>query len=251
MKFKVRSLREIVQKGVVAQSELDSVLASQDFLWKVRNTLHFLTGSHQDQLIFEHQERVAATLGYHDAESAARSRNSCATTICMRRGSAASRSSSPSAVSRPTALSPHRAHLQPPHPPRRAHPGRRARHRRPDDPRGPADAVGIFGDAQRHGVKISSRGRELLQGRRSERGARDAPSVVRSFLEVLQGRSRSTRRCGHARVGVLGAIFPEFNRTAAWCYATLPHLHRRRALAARHRGARAARRGEHRASARC
>ncbi len=33
-------------------------------LWRVRNTLHFLTGSHQDQLTFELQERIAATLGY-------------------------------------------------------------------------------------------------------------------------------------------------------------------------------------------
>jgi len=68
VKFKVRSLREIVQKGVVPESELQSVLGSRDFLWKVRNTLHFVTGSHQDQLTFEHQDRVAAMFGYHDAE---------------------------------------------------------------------------------------------------------------------------------------------------------------------------------------
>src|SRR5882757_2883531 len=68
VKFKVRNLREIVQKGVIPESEVDAVLESRDFLWKVRNTLHFLASGHQDQLTFEYQEQVAAALGYHDAD---------------------------------------------------------------------------------------------------------------------------------------------------------------------------------------
>jgi [protein-PII] uridylyltransferase len=64
IKFKVSSLRELAVKGVMNATELAEIEHARDFLFRVRNAMHFLTRSHQDQLTFELQEEVAANLGY-------------------------------------------------------------------------------------------------------------------------------------------------------------------------------------------
>jgi [protein-PII] uridylyltransferase len=66
VKFKIDSLQDLVDRGVVTQAEIDELVAARDFLWRVRNALHFLSGRHQDQLIFEHQPRIASDLGFRD-----------------------------------------------------------------------------------------------------------------------------------------------------------------------------------------
>jgi len=69
VKFKVRSLDELVVKGVLCETELAGILQAQDFLFRVRNALHFLSGRHQDQLTFENQLTIAAELGFEDDET--------------------------------------------------------------------------------------------------------------------------------------------------------------------------------------
>jgi [protein-PII] uridylyltransferase len=64
IKFKVSSLRELAVKGVVNSRELDGIELAQDFLFRVRNALHFLSRGHQDHLTFEVQQLVAENLGY-------------------------------------------------------------------------------------------------------------------------------------------------------------------------------------------
>jgi [protein-PII] uridylyltransferase len=228
VKFKVRSLREIVQKGVVAQSELDFVLGSQDFLWKVRNTLHFITGSHQDQLTFEHQERVAATLGYRDADErraveeflrdyylhAARIRRfaQMVTDRCLETNRPYQR------IGRIFS--------------RRIGPGLRIQGGEIviEDPTilgEPANVVAVFVESQRHGVEIGSRARELLAAtvERIEAG-RAEPGVVQGFLEILRGRSRiyGTLRTMH-EIGVLGAIVPEFGQLRCMVIRDFYHIY--------------------------
>ena len=65
VKFVVHELHELPGKGVLTDREYEDIRAARDFLWRVRNALHFLSGQHQDQLTFEFQERIAADLGFH------------------------------------------------------------------------------------------------------------------------------------------------------------------------------------------
>ena len=60
----VKDLDALALNGIVAPSDIAQLKESQDFLLRVRNELHFSTGKHQDQLTFEHQERVSAALGF-------------------------------------------------------------------------------------------------------------------------------------------------------------------------------------------
>src|SRR5262249_60411970 len=67
VKYVVRDLAELMEKGVLAESDYAEIAAARDFLWRVRNALHFLSGQHLDQLTFEFQERIADDLGYRDS----------------------------------------------------------------------------------------------------------------------------------------------------------------------------------------
>lgn len=68
IKFKISDLRELAVSGVMSSQELEDIEAARDFLFRVRNSLHFLTGTHQDQLTFDLQEKVAENLGYRAVE---------------------------------------------------------------------------------------------------------------------------------------------------------------------------------------
>jgi [protein-PII] uridylyltransferase len=68
VKFKTQGVRELVHKGVLTERQHAEILEARDFLWRVRNALHFMSGQHQDQLTFEYQERIAAEDGFRDTE---------------------------------------------------------------------------------------------------------------------------------------------------------------------------------------
>lgn len=68
IKFKIKDLRELAVNGVMSSQELADIEGARDFLFRVRNALHFLTGTHQDQLTFDLQEPVAENLGYRARE---------------------------------------------------------------------------------------------------------------------------------------------------------------------------------------
>ena len=68
-KLKAKDLDALALNGVVSATDIAALKESQDFLLRVRNELHFSTGKHQDQLTFEHQEKVSSALGF-DGEGA-------------------------------------------------------------------------------------------------------------------------------------------------------------------------------------
>ena len=63
-KLKTKELDALALNGIIGAAEVIHLKESQDFLLRVRNELHFSTGKHQDQLTFEHQEKVSAALGF-------------------------------------------------------------------------------------------------------------------------------------------------------------------------------------------
>ena len=55
--------------GLLSEAEMDEYGAALDFLWRVRNEMHLLTGRKSDQMGFEHQEQIAAAFDYPDGGS--------------------------------------------------------------------------------------------------------------------------------------------------------------------------------------
>jgi len=61
-----RRIEEFLHLGLLKEEELDELHAALDFLWRIRNELHLVSGRKNDQLSFEIQEKMAVSLGYAD-----------------------------------------------------------------------------------------------------------------------------------------------------------------------------------------
>ncbi len=70
VKFKARSLRDLIIKGVLTEREGANFEAALDYLWRIRNELHFLSSRKNEQINFDQQEKIAAFLGYRDSRKA-------------------------------------------------------------------------------------------------------------------------------------------------------------------------------------
>jgi len=55
---------DFLHVGLLTEEESREYLAALDFLWKIRNEAHLITGRKDDQLSFELQEKIADSLGY-------------------------------------------------------------------------------------------------------------------------------------------------------------------------------------------
>ncbi|RII29251.1 MAG: [protein-PII] uridylyltransferase [Geobacter sp.] len=64
VKYKFTSPKELIIKGVLSEEELDTYDAALDFLWRIRNELHYFSGRKNDQLTFDAQVHLAAFFGY-------------------------------------------------------------------------------------------------------------------------------------------------------------------------------------------
>lgn len=67
--FGVHGLKGLLQKGFLANSEYDTLIKAQSFLWKIRFALHHLAGRKQEKLMIDHQRELAKQLGYQDNPS--------------------------------------------------------------------------------------------------------------------------------------------------------------------------------------
>jgi [protein-PII] uridylyltransferase len=215
VKFKTNKLGELVQKSVITNRESDEIEEARDFLFRVRNGLHFITGEHQDQLRFEYQERIATELGFEDSgenhavEIFMRQYYLHAATVgrfgaeiierCLGRRQPYSfisrfsrREIRPGVTISGGVLSLNNSSV--------LH----------DDP---SNIIRIFHDAQRHGVPMSSATKRLLRGHLDiidEERRRD-PRVIEAFFDILRENDRvyDTLSAMHD-TGVLGAFLPEF-----------------------------------------
>ena len=62
------NLHAMVSQSFLLESEYALLTACQEFLWKVRYALHMLAGRAEDRLLFDHQSKVAALLGFEDSD---------------------------------------------------------------------------------------------------------------------------------------------------------------------------------------
>ena len=67
-KFGARTLRDLLEKGLITQSEERLTDAALTFLWRVRNELHFLSGHKNDVLSRDVQPQIAKHFGYASDE---------------------------------------------------------------------------------------------------------------------------------------------------------------------------------------
>ena len=70
VKCKCKSLRDLLKKGVISNQEMEDIDSAYDYLWRIRNELHFQSKRKTDQIQFDKQEQIAAFLGYKDNKKA-------------------------------------------------------------------------------------------------------------------------------------------------------------------------------------
>ena len=213
VKYKVRTFRDLVRIGVVSEADVDELDAAIDFLWRVRNGMHFEASKHQDHLTFELQERLAPALGFGPGRAG--------TEAFMRTyyGHAATVNRfSESVIARCVQTAePYRGS---PLPLRTVREGMRVQGRtlsvvnRHVFLRDPAALVHVFVEAQRHGATLSSETRDLIREcAPSLEPVAGSAAVAAAFLAVLRAR-------GHVydtlvemhKLGVLKRVVPEFAR---------------------------------------
>ena len=66
--FGATTLHDLVSHGFLTETELQSLLEAQNFLWRIRIGLHLLTGRREDRLLFDLQRTLAIQFGYEDDE---------------------------------------------------------------------------------------------------------------------------------------------------------------------------------------
>ncbi|NVN91045.1 MAG: [protein-PII] uridylyltransferase [Desulfuromonadales bacterium] len=64
VKYKFKHPKELIVKGVVTEEELESYFAALDYLWRIRNELHYFSGRKNEQLTFDAQVHLAKFFGY-------------------------------------------------------------------------------------------------------------------------------------------------------------------------------------------
>jgi len=230
VKYKVKGTRELVVKGVINDRELAELEASQDFLFRVRNALHILTGSHQDLLSFEFQDRVAEDLGFREQNGRPVAEPFMKTYFTHA-----------SAVQRFSDAVIERV-LERPHPYRLIGRvvGREIREgiwilnrtlsvTGPEDlRRDPTNIVTLFRDAQRHGVELTQGTKRLMREHLDLIGdaERSDPRFMGPFLDILRWKHDvwETLREMHS-VCVLCALFPEFSRIDCLVQRNLYHIY--------------------------
>ncbi len=64
--FGASSLRDLVDHNFLREEELMTLLEGQQLLWRIRCSLHYLTGRREDRLLFDYQHHLALEFGFED-----------------------------------------------------------------------------------------------------------------------------------------------------------------------------------------
>ena len=230
VKYKVHSLPELVQKAIISAAELEEVVRAQDFLYRLRNSLHFLSGRHHDQLTFEYQEQIAPLLGFSASASGS------ASSALMRHyyaQAAAIHRFSEGLIARVTE-DPSAGRFMRRAGGRQIRPGVLIQGRllaiadKDFFTRAPINLITIFADCQAHGVELSGSAYQQVRDNLGliDDAFRCDPRTGMALMGLLSGRQRvaETLEAMH-RAGVLGAVIPEFGNLYARVLHDLYHIY--------------------------
>lgn len=230
VKYKIHGLEDLVHKAIISDTELNEVNAAQDFLFRLRNSLHFLSKRHTDQLTFEYQERLAPMLGFADADGVTASANLMrayyqqASVILRFSEGLIARVTEEAATSRFLRRVPAR----------QVRPGVIIQHRvlgigdAELFKRAPLNLITVFADCQAHGVELSGSAYQLVRNNLGliDDAMRHDSRTGMALMGILSGRQRvaETLEAMH-RAGVLGALIPEFGNLYARVLHDLYHIY--------------------------
>jgi [protein-PII] uridylyltransferase len=230
VKYKIHGLEDLVHKAIIGDAELNEVNAAQDFLFRLRNSLHFLSKRHTDQLTFEYQERLAPMLGFADADGVTASANLMrayyqqASVILRFSEGLIARVTEEAATSRFLRRVPAR----------QVRPGVIIQHRvlgigdAELFKRAPLNLITVFADCQAHGVELSGSAYQLVRNNLGliDDAMRHDRRTGMALMGILSGRQRvaETLEAMH-RAGVLGALIPEFGNLYARVLHDLYHIY--------------------------
>ena len=67
--FGSRGLHELVMRGFLQEDEYQTLIRGRNYLWKLRNELHFTIGRREDRLLFSNQLKLAENFGFLDDDN--------------------------------------------------------------------------------------------------------------------------------------------------------------------------------------
>ncbi len=67
--FGTRSPKELIGEGFLSAEECKTLIRARNFLWRLRNGLHYLTERCEDRLLFDYQRQLAVAFGYKNRKA--------------------------------------------------------------------------------------------------------------------------------------------------------------------------------------
>jgi [protein-PII] uridylyltransferase len=68
-RFKVAGITELLSRALLPEQEVKELRRARDFIWRIRNHLHYLTGRKTDQITFDLQPPLAEFMGYGEGDT--------------------------------------------------------------------------------------------------------------------------------------------------------------------------------------
>jgi [protein-PII] uridylyltransferase len=62
--YNSQTLRELIQRGFLAETEYSQLISALNVLWRIRYALHLLTNRGDDRLVFDYQREIARQFGF-------------------------------------------------------------------------------------------------------------------------------------------------------------------------------------------
>lgn len=65
-RYRVEKVKDLIPRGIITMEEYRTFTRCREFLWRVRNAMHYLAGRKEDRLTFHLQLAIAEEFGYRD-----------------------------------------------------------------------------------------------------------------------------------------------------------------------------------------